>query len=122
MSNKRHCVMCSRRGHHQMRVRYASCNCDECNQSTPCPCLYKIEICLKSENVQQQKVRFSENNMPHNSDLRKPVQTRGLSDLVKELVEKCIFNYDWRPKNIHIRLTTKWRKHVDRNSNLNIVN
>jgi len=108
------CKMCNSQSH-KMNSQYCICTNKPCLDIGVCPAKYKITTCLKHDEVDLQKIKFFKlKDKDHNSD-EIQVQTRGLSEKVKELIEDVINDYDSKPKRLFIRLSTKkkYKKQID---------
>jgi len=89
---------------HKMKVQYCHCKNPFCFECEPCAKKYLVKVCLKSEDVKYQKHWFYEVEGEHNSNRFDRFKLRGMSTVVKELVEDIIYNHDCKPKKIHIKL------------------
>ena len=90
------CSIC-RSNSHKMRYKIGRCNDKNCNSDEACNRTIKILLCQKKERV------FYYNKGKHNASSRQP-NIFGISPLVKEKLEDLIYNYDSRPKRLHIKL------------------
>ena len=87
-SHNVNCTICHSKNH-KMKVQYGYCNNEPCNAITPCQRRTKTQICS-----QHCSTEFIKKNV-------------GISDCVKGIIDDLIYNYDARPKRIHIRLNKK---------------
>ncbi len=90
---------------HQMRYKIARCNDKSCNSENACERQIKLLYCQKRETV----VYFFKGNHNADDNVRQP-HFHGMSQKAKEKVEDLIFNYDTRPKRIHIKMTKQNEK------------
>jgi hypothetical protein len=92
------CSICKSRNH-KMRYKIGRCNDVNCNKDFQCELQVKILTCQKREKV----AYFTKETHNASVELRRP-NRHGISPSVKEKLEDLIFNYDSRPKRLHIKL------------------
>ena len=97
-SNLVNCSLCHSRNH-KMRYKIGRCNDKNCNKDFQCERQVKILFCQKSEHV----AFYTKDT--HNAEfaIRRP-HHHGITPSVKEKLEDLIFNYDSRPKRLHLKL------------------
>ena len=103
-SDLRKCTTCPD-SRHKMRCVIAKCTNEDCNQgNASCPKRYKINTCQHTGMVQLYE------DGEHLGEIFE-INTHGISEKVKLLIEDLIEKHDNHPKKIHISLMTrkKWR-------------
>lgn len=99
---------------HKMKIQYCYCSNEDCFiDGEKCPKRYRVHTCLKhSEKALQKVALFSLNR--HTSNVCSKQNVRGLSPIVKDLVENLISDYRLRPFKIWIKLhKRKYKKQID---------
>ena len=106
-SNK--CEICMKV--HRMKIQYARCSSSNCLNIDSCGMRYKICTCLDNDEVKYQK-RFFYTYGQHNNYLFVRKQ-RGITRLVKDLIEDVINLYDTKPKRIEMKLYANYKSEID---------
>ena len=104
------CTICKKNNNRQHKMREAKrfCRNPSCNDTVTCPKQFMTRTCQF-----RNKVAFYSTNEEHNSTTL-AFNRHGMSSSVKLLIEKLIYNYDSRPKHIHIKLNkNKYKKKLD---------
>ncbi|CAF1102051.1 unnamed protein product [Brachionus calyciflorus] len=109
-TNSREC----KKADHKMKVQYCYCSNQACFiNNENCPRLYKVHICLKSNDPVIQKTSIYSLNKHASSECSKK-NVRGITPAVKELVETLIGDYNIRPFKIWMKLQkSKYADKID---------
>ncbi|CAF1023345.1 unnamed protein product [Brachionus calyciflorus] len=109
--NKVNCTLCKNRSKHKMQQKYGFCSNKDCFLKEECPYRTKLCVCLKHcDRLVQKHYLYSIGK--HNSNSVLNVR-RGLTEKAEEIVEDLIYNYDSKPKLIHVRMKKKYKHKID---------
>jgi hypothetical protein len=111
------CTICKARNH-KMRYKLGRCNDKSCISEYACEREIKLLYCQKRETV----VYFAKGS--HNPEyLARHPRVFGMPQTVKDKIEDLIYNYDTRPKRIHIKLEKlKLKKKIEKQHMPYLVN
>ena len=106
-TKNQNCTICSDNDH-KMKMTYGICTNANCNQNNDiCSKRYKTLICEKTSKIEMYHLGNHKSEIDSN-------KVRGLTPIVKDIIEELIHLYDARPKRIFISLQQpKFTERID---------